>query len=319
VTLFIEELTKAVIEAGADRLNPKSTVAGTALRDVPATLHASLMARFDRLGTAKEVAQVGAAIGREFSYDLLSAVSSLRDPDLQAAMNQLTASGLLFGRGSPPDASYLFKHALVQDVAYGTLLRDGRQKLHARIAEVLEERFPDRVIREPEVLAHHFAEAQQLGRAADYWLKAGRRAAERSANLEAIRHLTNALDLIARLPERRERDRQELALQIALGTPLIAVHGYAAPETGRAYDRARALCERLGDVDAPTALRPCTLFLTLSCTRSDILVWLIGFWVFRTRRDAGKRRHSNIYVNSTKPRRSLSQRSMQVLDWTSCC
>jgi len=250
VPLFIEELTKVVIETGADRRDPNSTIARTALRDVPATLHASLMARFDRLGTAKEVAQVGAAIGREFSYELLSAVSSLRDPDLQAAMNQLTASGLLFGRGSPPDSSYLFKHALVQDVAYGTLLRGGRQKLHARIAEVLEDRFPDRVISEPEVLAHHFAEAQQLGRAADYWLKAGRRAAERSANLEAIRHLTNALDVIARLPERPDRDRQELAVQVALGSALIAVHGYAAPETGRAYDRARALCERLGDVNA---------------------------------------------------------------------
>jgi len=178
----------------------------------------------------------------------LRALSLLPELELQRAINHLTSSGLLLGGGSPPEASYLFKHALVQDVAYGTLLRGARQQLHSRIAQVLEEQFPERVVSEPEVLAQHFAAAQQLGRAADYWLKAGRRAAERSANLEAIRHLTNAREAIARLPETPERDRQELAVQIALGTPLIAVHGYAASETGEAYDRAYALCERLADV-----------------------------------------------------------------------
>jgi predicted ATPase/class 3 adenylate cyclase len=256
VPLFVEELTKAVLEAGAQSPEAASALLAVPARTVPATLHASLMARLDRLGPAKELAEIGAAIGREFPYDLLAAVSPLAESELLAGVSQLVASGLVLGRGTPPDSSYLFKHALIQDAAYGTLLRRTRQQLHAQIGNVLETRFPDRVAREPEVLARHFAEAQQPQCAASYWLKAGRQAAERSANLEAIRHLTSALDSLQLLPESLERDRQELTVQTAIGTPLIAVHGYAAPETGVAFSRARELGSRLGDADA--------LFATIS-------------------------------------------------------
>jgi predicted ATPase len=155
----------------------------------------------------------------------------------------------VFQRGTPPDSIYTFKHALVQDVAYSTLLRGARQQLHARIAEAMERRFPERVSREPELLAHHFTEARQTERAISYWLKAGERAAQRSANLEAIRHLTRGWEALQTLPESPQRDRQELAYQIALGTPLIAVHGYSAQQTGAAYSRARVLCERLGEAE----------------------------------------------------------------------
>ncbi|SAL67257.1 guanylate cyclase [Caballeronia humi] len=157
VPLFVEELTKAVVEAGFDGLEVASTLSRTPARTIPATLHASLMGRLNRLGVAKELAQIGAAIGREFTYELLAAVTSLSEPALRAGVNQLVASGLVFGRGMPPEASYLFRHALLQDAAYGTLLRGTRQQLHARIAEALEKRFPDRVIREPEVLGRHFS------------------------------------------------------------------------------------------------------------------------------------------------------------------
>ena len=254
IPLFIEELTKAVLEVSADGRDAAGTLAASFSRSVPATLHASLMARFDRLGPAKEVAQTGAAIGREFRYDLLAAISPLSEQELRSALERLISSGLLFGRGTPPDASYLFKHALVQDVAYGTLLRRLRRQLHARIAEALERSFPDRVDREPELLAHHFTEAQLPQRASGYWLMAGKRAAERSANLEAIKHYTKALATISALPEGMGRDRQELAAQVGIGTPLIAVQGYAAAETGTAYERAHTLCVRLGEGSALFAI-----------------------------------------------------------------
>jgi len=247
IPLFAEELTKAVIEAESSGEDAVHMLSHTPLNKVPATLHASLMARLDRLGPAKEIAQIGAAIGRECSYEMLVAVSSLPECDLRAAIEQLTASGLLVRRGTPPDAIYVFKHALVQDAAYGTLLISSRQQIHARIAEIIETRFPDQAAREPEVLARHFAEAKQSERAIPYWIKAGRHSAERSANLEAIRHLSRALKALRLLPESAERDRQELIAQTAIGTPLMSVHGYAAPETGAAYCRAHLLTQRLGD------------------------------------------------------------------------
>ncbi|MFN0192397.1 MAG: AAA family ATPase [Aestuariivirga sp.] len=256
VPLFVEELTKAVIEAGATGMAATSILSKSPARTVPATLHASLMARLDRLGPAKELAQIGATIGRDFTYELLAAISPMDETALRVGVTRLTASGLMLARGTPPESSYIFKHALVQDAAYGTLLRSTRQQLHGRIAEVIETRFPERATREPEVLARHFAEAQQPDRALSYWIKAGKQAAERSGNLEAIRHLTRALETLKSLPDSGERDRQELAIQSAIGTPLIAVHGYAAPETGVAFNRARVLCERLGDANS--------LFATLS-------------------------------------------------------
>jgi predicted ATPase/class 3 adenylate cyclase len=251
VPLFVEELTKAVLEAGADEAKAGGipSAASAVTLSIPATLRDSIMARLDRLGPAKEVAQIGAAIGREFPYELLGVVARGHEAELRAALDRLSEARLVFRRGTPPDAIYTFKHALVQDAAYSTLLRGDRQQLHARIAEALEERFPEWTAREPELLAHHFAEARQTERAIGYWLKAGERAAGRSANLEAVRQLTRGLETLQTLPESPERDRRELTFQIAIGTPLIAVQGYSAPETGAAYSRARVLCERLGEAE----------------------------------------------------------------------
>jgi predicted ATPase/class 3 adenylate cyclase len=249
VPLFAEELTKAVLEAGDRGDHATRALTPAPVNTVPAVLYSSLMARLDRLGSAKDVAQISAAIGRECSYELLAAVSDLGEESLLEAIGKLTASGLMIARGSPPDSAYLFKHALVQDAAYGTMLISRRQQLHGRIAELIESRFPDRAAREPELLARHFAEAKLSERAIPYWIKAGRHAAERSANLEAIRHLSQALEAMPLLPESEARDRQELVGQTALGTSLISVHGYAAPQTGAAYTRARQLSQRLGDRD----------------------------------------------------------------------
>jgi predicted ATPase/class 3 adenylate cyclase len=257
VPLFVEEMTRAVLEAGAERGGEIAASVPAARLGVPATLQASLMARLDRLGpAAKAVAQIGAAIGREFSYELAASVGELAEERLQDALQRLVDAGLVFQRGTPPEAVYLFKHALVQDTAYGTLLRGPRWQLHARIAASLEAHFPDRVGREPELLAHHFAEAQQTERAIEHWLKAGERGTERSANVEAIRHMTRGLEALQALPESPERDRLELPLQLAIGAPSIAVYGYSAPQSGAAYSRARILCERLGEVEP--------LFATLS-------------------------------------------------------
>ena len=258
VPLFVEELTKTVLESGLledtgdcyELTGPLPPLA------IPATLQDSLMARLDRLASVKEVAQMAACIGREFSHELLAAVASLGENALGDALAQLLTAELIFRRGAPPKVGYSFKHALVQDVAHESLLKSRRQQIHARIAAVLEERFPTVAETEPEMLAQHLTEAGLAGRAVGYWLRAGRSAAERSANLEAISHLSKGLEALNRLPACPERDRQELTLQTAIGTPLIAVHGYAAPQTGAAYSRARLLCERLGDTGA--------LFATLS-------------------------------------------------------
>jgi len=250
VPLFVEELTKAVLEAGApdDRgmiaATPQLTLA------VPATLHASLMARLDRLGSSsKEVAQIGAAIGREFSYDVLAAVARRTDTELQSALARLTAAGLVFQRGTPPDALFLFKHTLVQDVAYGMLLRSERQALHARIVEVLEGSFPQLIEGEPAVLARHSAEAGLSEKAVDYYGRAGRQAIARSAMTEAVAVVRKALTLVAELPDDAVRWRRELALQSALGVALIAIKGYAATEVGDVYKHARVLCDQLDDVE----------------------------------------------------------------------
>ena len=205
------------------------------------------MARLDRLGPAKEVAQVGAAIGREFAHALLAAVLQTSEGEVGSALERLIAAGLLFRQGVPPDANYLFKHALVQDAAYSTLLRAPRRNLHARIAEVLEQQFPERAGVQPELLAHHLTEAAQVEAATSYWLKAGQRAAERSADEEAVRHLRRGLALLTTLPDSEQKDRRELDFQLALGTPLAARHGYGTAPVGAARDRAIALCETLGD------------------------------------------------------------------------
>jgi predicted ATPase len=214
---------------------------------IPSSLQASLVARLDRLAPVKDVAQIGAVLGREFSYELLAAVAHHTDDQLQSALDQLVGAGLVFRRGLLPRPSFIFKHALVQDAAYSTLLRSRRQELHARTARVIEYRFPERAEEEPEILAHHYMQAGLADQAASYLAQAGRRALDRSAMVEAASLITKALPLISQLPESGERSRRELDLQTPLGRALTATKGYAATETGEAYARARRLCENLGD------------------------------------------------------------------------
>jgi class 3 adenylate cyclase/predicted ATPase len=249
IPLFVEEMTKALLEAeNVDAARRSVSAVPSPALAVPASLHASLMARLDRLGArAKEVAQVGAAIGRDFSYELLLSVAQRNSAELNGVLDQLVSAGLIFRRGMPPDAKYSFKHALVQDAAYSTLLRAPRRELHGRIAKALEQLFPERASIEPELLAQHFTKAGQAEIAISYWLKAGGRAAERSADEEAVRHLRRGLEVLMTLPDTPQKDRQELDFQLALGTPLAARHGYGNPLVGAARDRTIALCEKLGD------------------------------------------------------------------------
>jgi class 3 adenylate cyclase/predicted ATPase len=246
IPLFVEEMTKAVLEAreGAAR-RTVAAVPSSALA-VPASLHASLMARLDRLGPAKEVAQIGSAIGREFSHALLAAVALKPEAELGSALDRLVAAGLLFRQGVPPHATYLFKHALVQDAAYGTLLRRRRQELHAQLTAALESQFPDLVATQPELLAHHFTEAGLIAQAVDNWRRAGELAIGRSANLEAINHLSQGLRILKTLPESGQRDEQELVFQVALLAPHWASKGFASPASRQVAVRAEELCQRVG-------------------------------------------------------------------------
>ena len=220
IPLFVEEMTKAVLEAESEgeARRTAAAVPSPALA-VPASLQASLMARLDRLGPAKEVAQIGAAIGREFSHALLAAVVHKPEAELGAALDRLIAAGLLFRQGVPPHATYLFKHALVQDAAYGTLLREPRRALHARIAETLESQFAEIAESQPELLARHCTEAGLIEKAAGLWGKAGQRSLERSALVEAAEQFTRALDQIATLPATPALRREQIKLQVALITP----------------------------------------------------------------------------------------------------
>ena len=214
---------------------------------IPATLHDSLMARLDRLGPAKEVLQIGAVIGSQFSYGLLHAVHPIADEGLQGAIHRAADAELVYVRGIPPDAVYQFKHALIRDTAYEALLRSRRKELHARTAEVLMGQFPDRVTSAPELLAHHYTEAGLIQQAIPYWQQAGERAVERSANTEAISHFTKGLELLKSTSDSPERIQQELELQITLGGSLMAIKGMAAPEVGKTYARALELCRQLGE------------------------------------------------------------------------
>jgi class 3 adenylate cyclase/tetratricopeptide (TPR) repeat protein len=249
IPLFVEELTKAVLEAGGGDGDANQIVSSAPLPKlaVPATLQASLMARLDRLGpAAKEIAQIGAAIGREFSYELLAAVARKGDAELRSALDRSSDAGLVFRRGVAPEATFLFKHALVRDAAYGTLLRRQRQELHGRIAAALEREFSAMVKTEPETLAHHCAEAGLAERAIDFYLAAAKRAVAASSNTEAIGHLTKGLALVEMLPASAQR-ANELRLRFALSAPLVQLRGYGAPEVEAAFARARELCVGLGD------------------------------------------------------------------------
>jgi tetratricopeptide (TPR) repeat protein len=255
VPLFIEELTKAVVESGllvqaGDRYVVTGPVAPLA---IPTSLQASLIARLDRLAPVRDVAQIAAALGRQFSHELISAVAAMPRQQLDAALAQLVRAELIFRRGTPPDAEYTFKHALVQDAAYSTLLRSRRQQLHARIAATLEEKFAEIVVAQPALLARHCTEAALAEKAVGYWLKAGQQAFVRSSNTEAVAGLRKGLDVLAGLPDGPWRQQQELDLQLALRLALAATKGFAAAEVGETIARARALAEQM---DRPEHLVP---------------------------------------------------------------
>jgi class 3 adenylate cyclase/tetratricopeptide (TPR) repeat protein len=241
--LFVEELTKAVLEAGilvedaaGYRLDgPLPPLA------IPETLQDSLMARLDRLVSVREIAQIGAAIGREFSYSLVHALVGRNESALKQALAQLEQAELVFRRGEPPEAVYSFKHALVRDAAYESLLKSRRHQLHGQIARALAERFPDVVASQPEIVAHHFTQAGLVEPAIDYWLKAGNLALSRSANAEAVKHLRQGIELAQSQGLSAERVRKELHFYLALGPAMAATEGYATPETLRVFSHARDL------------------------------------------------------------------------------
>src|SRR6476661_4211704 len=263
VPLFVEEITKAVLETENEGAAQRTAaiVPSPALA-VPASLHGSLMARLDRVGPAKEIAQIGAALGRKISHPLLAAVVRKPEAELASALDRLVAAGLLFQQGVRPHATYLFKHALVQDAAYGMLLREPRRALHARIAETLQSQFTEIAENQPELLARHYTEAGLIEKAARFWGRAGQRSVERSALVEGVAHLRRALEQIATLPPSPRVRREQIKLQSALITPLIHVKGYAAAETKAATEQARLLIEQAEALGEPPE-DPLLLFLVL--------------------------------------------------------
>jgi class 3 adenylate cyclase/predicted ATPase len=249
VPLFVEELVKMILESGlvreeADRYRLTGPLPPLA---IPATLQDSLMARLDRLSTARAVAQLGAVLGREFAYELIRAVAPMDEATVQRGLAQLVDAELLYQRGRLPQTRYLFKHALIQETAYQSLLKSTRQQYHQRSAQVLAAQFPEIVETQPELVAQHYTEAGLGAQAIPYWQQAGQQALQRSANPEAVQHLTTGLELLAMLPETRARAQQELDLQMSLGPAVTATKGFGAPEVEQTYARARALCAQIGD------------------------------------------------------------------------
>jgi predicted ATPase len=238
VPLFVEEFTRLLTERGSVTDGVGATI--------PTTLHDLLLARLDRMASDKEVVQLGAVIGRTFSYAVVRAASNLDESALRAELEKLVGAGLLFAKGVPPRCTYTFKHALIQDAAYQSMVKKKRQQFHQRVAEKLEEQFPEVAGTQPELLARHFTEAGAAGRAIEYWLTAGHRAQAAFANAEAIEHLNRGLGVLAELPEAPDRDALELRFQVALAVALMTAHGYAHPGLESVHARARVLCERLG-------------------------------------------------------------------------
>jgi class 3 adenylate cyclase/predicted ATPase len=249
VPLYVEELTKMLLESDHLREETDHYALTGELSSVaiPVTLQDSLMARLDRLPMVREVAQLGAVLGREFAYEMLQALATVEESTLQERLGQLVGAELLYQRGRPPRAKYMFKHALIQDAAYGSLLKRTRQQYHQQIAQMLEAEFPETVETEPELVAHHYTEAGLNEQAVGYWHQAGKRATQRSANVEAINHLTKGLEVLMSLPDTLERARQELDMQTTIGPVLMAVKGFGSPDTERAYARARELCQQVGE------------------------------------------------------------------------
>jgi len=267
IPLFVEELTKAVVETALADAGDYDAATGRSKLEIPMTLHASLLARLDRLVSAREVVQTGAALGRRFSHQMIAAVTAMPQQRLDEALAELVQAELIWRRGSPPDAEYTFKHALVQDAAYGTLLREPRRALHARIAETLASQFVDIADTQPDLLAHHCNEAGLIEKAAALWGKAGQLSLTRSALKEAAAQLARALVLIESLPGATHLRRDQIKFQIALANALMHTKGYAAPETKVALDRARSLVERAEALGEP--LEDPLLLLSV----------LHGFWV----------------------------------------
>ena len=263
VPLYVEELTKTILDS--EFLNEEEgrfTLAGE-LSDlaIPTTLQDSLMARLDRLPTLRELAQLGAVLGREFAYEMLQSLAPVEEPVLIDGLGQLVEEELLYQRGRPPRARYIFKHALIRDAAYQSLLRRTRQQYHQQVAALMVERFPDTVAAQPEIVAQHYAEAGCVVEAIGYFRKAGQQALERSANLEAATHFEKALEQFPQLAETSERDQRELEIQMALGAALVPARGFADPGVGKAYARAWELCQQLDDVvHLPLVLRGRQIF-----------------------------------------------------------
>ena len=249
VPIFVEELTKMVLEQALTETHREESRLRQSLPslDIPSTLHDLLMARLDRLATVREVAQLGATLGREFSYELLQAISLLDEASLQADLARLVETELLYQQGLPPRADYIFKHALIQEAAYHSLLRSKRREYHRNISRVLAEQFPEVAATQPELLARHYTAAGMISEAVTAWLQAGRQALAGSANIEAVRHFQQALDLLEQLPESPERIQQQLQIQVALGAPLLMTRGYAAEEVEANYARAHTLCRQLDE------------------------------------------------------------------------
>jgi class 3 adenylate cyclase len=264
VPLFIEELTKAVLNSHLLREKEERYELAGRLLDVaiPSTLQDSLMARLDRVARAKEVAQVGAAIGRQFPFELLSSVMDTREETLTKALDQLEAMGLVQVQGRPPRALYTFKHALIQDAAYSSMLRVRRKTLHARIAAQLERNLSEMTATAPELLAHHYTRADDRRRAIPYWQQAGAKASGRAAHTEAIKHFTTGLELLRELPEDAERNALELDLQVSVGVSLASTQGYATPAVEATYERAAQLCRVLGAAETFAVTRNiCTFYI----------------------------------------------------------
>jgi class 3 adenylate cyclase/predicted ATPase len=322
VPLFAEELARLVIE-GTGR---------AAVREIPATLQDSLAARLDGLGNAKEIAQLAAVIGREFSYGMLRAVSPLPETEIQSGLEKLAGAELIYPRGIPPEASYQFKHALIREAAYESLLKKARQQYHGKLARVLRDQFAEVAVTQPERLAQHFTEAQLFEDAVAYWLRAGEKASRDSANAEAVSHLNKGLELLSTLPESSERAEQELAFQTVLGPALIAVRGWSAAETEAAYRRAVGLCQKIGNTPrlfqalygecAVFAVRPqlhemyerARRFLSLAeqHRQSDAIVegnFLVGYALFFLADLPGALKHLQFAIElyGTKPRSDLAE------------
>ena len=300
IPLFVEEFTKMVVESDwLHETDGQYALTGPLpTLSIPNTLQDSLMARLDRQSTAKAVAQLGATIGREFSYALIAAIAPFGEATLTEGLRQLVAAELVYQRDLPPDAQYQFKHALIQDTAYASLLKRTRQEYHQQIAQVLEQQFADMVETQPELLAQHYTEAGLIAQALGYWQRAGQRASDRSAYQEALRHLTTGLSLLQTLPETLARQQQELPLQLALGAATLTVRGFAVPEVEAAYTRARVLCQQLGDTQDVSPV----LYGLCSSTWFGLTIPWLASWV----------RTSSVWPRSGPSRRSLSSR---ILPW----